>query len=522
MGMPARAQTAKRDAVSKLYSLPAPTGGLNGISSLATMPETDAIVMDNWFPQPGWVELRNGYSQWSTGLPGWVETLMPYSNGSGEKLFGISSGKIYDVTAQGAVGAALVSGLSNAQWEWTQVATAGGQFLYAANAADKPQLYNGTAFTAIDGASTPAITGVTTTTLRNPIVWKNRVWFVQDGTLSAWYLPTASVGGAAQQFNFTAIFKRGGTLQAIFTASLSDGSTFDDYIGFVTTEGEIALYRGTDPAQAGMFNEVGVYNSGKPVGRRCTCKFGADTLLLTSDGLVSVTKLFGQGRVNTQDAISFKIQSLINDDIQAYNANFGWEAVLYPLGNKLIVNVPVNTESVIYQYVMNTLNNSWCNFGRFSSPWNPATFCVLGNTLYFGGNTFVAQADIGQADNGAAITGLLKTAFTSFKTVQQKQMMMVRPTLQANGNVQAVLGINVNYGDMQPQSAPTIPSPTGSPWDTSSWNTSSWTSGYSISSNWQSAAGVGFNFSTYLSVSSNAVQARLMALDYLYQPGGVL
>jgi hypothetical protein len=515
-------KAAKRGAVSRMYNLPAPTGGLNGINSLAQMPETDAIVLDNWFPQPGWIELRNGQSPWATGLPGWVETLMPYSNTSGEKLFGISGGNIYNVTAQGAVGAALVTGLSNSRWEWTQVATAGGQFLYAANAVDKPQLYNGTVFTPIDGASTPAITGVTTTTLRNPIVWKNRVWFVQDGTLSAWYLPTASVGGAAQQFNLTAIFRLGGTLQAIFTASLSDGSTFDDYIGFLTTEGEVALYRGTDPAQSGMFNIVGQYKSGKPVGRRCACKFGADTLLLTSDGLVSLTKLVGQGRVNTADAVSFKIQSFINGDIQSYNANFGWEAISFPLGNKLIVNVPVNTESVIYQYVMNTLNNSWCTFGRFFSAWNPATFCVLGNTLYFGGNTVVSQADTGQSDNGSAITGIVKTAFSEFGSGTQKQMKMVRPTLQANGNIQTIMGVNVNYGDLQPSGAPTIPTPAGSPWDTSSWNTSAWTSGFNISANWQSASGIGFTFSTYLSVATSAVQVRLMALDYLYEPGGVL
>lgn len=524
MALPAMraAPAAKRGPVSRTYTLPAPTGGINGINSLADMPETDAIVMDNWFPQPGWVELRNGYSQWATGLGTYVETLMPYAGASSSKLFAIAGGKVYDATASGAVGASVVSGLSNSRWEWTQVATAGGQFLYAANAADSPLLYNGSAWTAITGVSTPAITGVTTTTLRNPIVWKNRVWFVQDATLSAWYLPTASVGGAASQFNFTAIFRLGGTLQTIFTASLSDGSTFDDYIGFLTSEGEIALYRGTDPAQAGLFNIVGIYKTGKPVGRRCFVRFGADTLLLTSDGLVSVSKLFASGRVNTEDAISYKIQPLINGDIQSYPTNFGWEACLYPLGNKLIVNVPQTTNSSTYQYVMNTLNDSWCSFGKYASAWNANTFCTLGNVLYFGGNGFVAQADTGQADSGSVITGLLKTAFTYCKTITQKHMKMIRPTLQANGSIQVVLGVNVNFDNSPLVSVPTIPSAAGSPWDTSSWNVSSWATGYGITAAWQSASGVGFNFSTYLSVSTNAVQVRLQSVDYLYEPGGVL
>jgi hypothetical protein len=50
--------------------------------------------------------------------------------------------------------------------------------LYAANGVDKPHLYNGSTWTAIDGASTPAITGVTTTTFL-PTLFKNRMWFIQ-------------------------------------------------------------------------------------------------------------------------------------------------------------------------------------------------------------------------------------------------------------------------------------------------------------------------------------------------------
>ena len=40
-----------RRAKSRNYTLPAPIGGLNVRDSLDTMPETDAIVMDNYLPQ---------------------------------------------------------------------------------------------------------------------------------------------------------------------------------------------------------------------------------------------------------------------------------------------------------------------------------------------------------------------------------------------------------------------------------------------------------------------------------------
>lgn len=369
MALKTRQRGPTRSQVSRTKTIPAPVGGLNAIDSLANMPATDAIVLDNWFPQPSYVSLRNGYSQYATGFPGWVETILSYANASGAKLFGISGTAIYNATAGGAVGAAVVSGLTNARWEYTNVATAGGQYLYAANGVDKPLLYDGTTWTAIDGASTPAITGVTTTLLRNPIVWKNRVWFVENNSMRAWYLPTASIGGAAASFDFGPLFRLGGQLQSIVTASLTDGSTFDDYICFISSMGEILLYRGTDPAFSGSFILTGIYAVGKPVGRRCSFKYGEDTILICSDGFVSLSKMISIGRKDQAETISSKILNLVNQDVQNYSTHFGWEGVVYPLGNKLIINVPIVENSQQSQYVMNTITNSWCTFGRNNSPW---------------------------------------------------------------------------------------------------------------------------------------------------------
>jgi hypothetical protein len=515
-GGPARGQ------VAQTYALQAPTGGLNAVNALAAMPETDAIVMDNFFPQPSYVQLRSGYGNWATGLPGWVETLMGYSNAAGEKLFAISGGKIYDATLQGAIGAPVVTGLTNSRWEYTNVATAGGQFLYAANAADPPQLYSGTAWTAITAVSTPAITGVVTTLLRNPTVWKNRVWFVEDGSMRAWYLPTASIGGAALPFDFGAIFRLGGKLQSIMTASLTDGSTFDEYICFMSTEGEIALYRGTDPSQVGMFVLQGIYRVGKPVGRRCWFKYGADTIVICSDGYVSLTKLISIGRVNTEEAISYKIQMLVNNDVQAYGNNFGWEGVVSPLGNKMILNVPQNENSVQYQYVMNTLNNSWCTFGRFASPWLAATFCVLGNNLFFGGSNYVALADTGQSDNGNNITGLLKTAFSYFNSNVQKMVVAARPIILADGTISPTIYVNVDFQDVHAATAPTTLPSTGSAWNLAPWNVSSWAVGLDVQKGWQTVGGVGFTVSLYFSVSTKSSQVQIQSIDYLYQLGGII
>ena len=60
----------------KTISIPAPVGGLNARDSLAEMPPTDAVKMDNWDANTTNISLRLGAQNQATGLPGWVETLL--------------------------------------------------------------------------------------------------------------------------------------------------------------------------------------------------------------------------------------------------------------------------------------------------------------------------------------------------------------------------------------------------------------------------------------------------------------
>ncbi len=119
---------AKR-AVSQPVSLPAPVGGWNARDSLTSMAPNDAVTLTNWYPATTECVLRSGYTKHSTGITGQVETLMAYSGGATDKLFAIAGGKVYDVTSSGAVGAAVVTGLTNSRWGYTNIATSGGNFL---------------------------------------------------------------------------------------------------------------------------------------------------------------------------------------------------------------------------------------------------------------------------------------------------------------------------------------------------------------------------------------------------------
>jgi hypothetical protein len=487
------------------------------------MSPTDAIILDNFFPSPTQVSLRKGRTNHSTGLPSWVETLMGYSNlSTTEKLFAISGTAVYDVTATGAVGAAVVTGLTNARWEYTNIAPPGGASLYAMNAVDKPLYYDGTSWVKVDAASTPAITGVTTTTLRNPVVWKSRLWAVENNTNNAWYLPVQSIGGAATKFDLSAQFRKGGSLQVIMTFSVSSATSFDDYIGFLSSEGELAVYQGTDPSVAADIAIVGVYSLGKPIGRRCWFKYGADAIIICSDGFVSVTSLISVGIQQPKNAISYKILQLVNNDVQAYSQNYGWEGIVHPLGNKIIMNIPENTNSRMHQYVQNTIHGAWCSYGIISSPWNAVTFCVLGDKLYYGGNTIVAQADVGQNDAGAQIFGSMKPAFSYVGTDRQKRFTMVRPIILTTGAVYPTLALNVDFQNVLPTGVPTFSSTASPMWNVALWNVSYWASGPFAQKDWQTIYGIGFTGTVYMTLASTVSEVSVLSFDFLLENGGIL
>src|SRR5436309_11873039 len=94
---------------------PVPIGGVNARDPLSAMAPTDAVSMDNWFPTPSYLQVRNGSQTWATGLPGAVETIMGYNGLTVRKLWAWSGTNLYDVTSQGAVGAAVISAMTNSR-----------------------------------------------------------------------------------------------------------------------------------------------------------------------------------------------------------------------------------------------------------------------------------------------------------------------------------------------------------------------------------------------------------------------
>lgn len=504
---------------ARSVSVPAPVGGWNARDSLADMAPTDAASLINWFPTTTDVMVRKGYTQYATGMASQVETIMPYAGGATDKLFAATAnGKFYDVTSGGAVGAAAVSGLTNGRWEYQNISTSGGNFMLAVNGLDKLRGYNGTSWWT-DGDGTHDITGIDTATVSNINLFKNRIWLIQKNTLTAWYLPTSSIAGAALQFPLQSVARKGGYLVDMSPWTIDAGYGVDDLLAFITSKGEVIVYRGTDPASVNSWSLVGVWEIGAPVGRRCLMKYEGDLLVIGQDGLSPMSAALQSSRVNPKVQLTDKIQWAVSDAVTNYGANFGWETLYYPKQNMIIMNVPVNTNANQEQYCMNTITKNW---GRFTG-WSANCWALFQDNPYFGGNGFVGKAWDSYADAGTNISTTASQAFNYFRTSGiLKRFTMIRPIINTDGSPGISANLNIDF-QINTASSPITTTPvTSGTWDVSTWDSGVFSAGLAITKLWQGATGVGYSAGVQLDTATNGIQVRWVSTDIVYETGDIL
>lgn len=508
----------RKQNIARGFSLPPPIGGLNARDALSNMDPKDALILNNWFPQPTYVELRGGFTTYAT-LPVTtsVESLLQWAGPANAKLFAASGSGIYDISAAGSVASADVTGLTNARWQYVNFSTAGGNFIWLCNGADIPLTYDGSAWavmsTVSTGSAVPSPSSFIYVTS-----FKSRLWMVEKNTRNAWYLGTNSISGLATKFPLASIFQLGGELIAIGTLSQDAGNGPDDYLCFITSNGEVAVYQGTDPATD--FAIVGRFQIGRPVPLRPIIQVGGDMFVLTDDGLISMIKALNVDKAAiSRVALTDKINTLINQAVQSYRGNFGWQVFAYPKGNWAIVNVPTNENSGQFQYIMNTITGAWSSFtGMEANCWG-----LLVDTLYFGGNTGVVyQADTGFTDDGAGILCQLKTAFNYYGSRgTNKYVTMVRPVYQANGNPSILLGIDMDFANNDPGSNLDVPTG-GSGWDDGMWDDATWSGFDAYTVQWQTIGGIGYCGALRLNVFTKGQAMRLNSFDLQCEVGGPL
>jgi hypothetical protein len=497
----------RRARVADGKSVPFPIEGWDAISSVAAMDPKRAIVLDNWFPQPGYGEIRKGYIPWATGMSTAINTIMVYNaiNPANNKMFAAATTAIYDATSSGAVGAAVVSALTNGKWQYVNYTTsAGAAYLWCCNGVDAPRTWDGSSW------ATPAITGVTEADTINVTVHKKRIWGVLSGTTDAYYLGLDAVAGAATKFPLGSVFQRGGYLMAIGSWSLDSGQGPDDYIVFISSKGDAAVYLGSDPDVD--FSLVGLFELAPPIGRRCFTKAGGDLAYISLDGVLPISKAISQDRAaNALVAMTNRINRAMRDATRSYGANYGWELVSYPNGSMIILNVPVVAATTSHQYVMNSVTGAWCRFiGQ-----NACTFAVFNDELYFGGTDGKTyKANTGGADNGTLITAIGQTAYNYYGTPGlQKRFTALQPLITTDQIIVPSVGVSTDFQDNAVISTPSAAATTAALYDAALYDAALYAVDSLSFSNWTTVSGFGQCAAIHFRAASNTSSSVIIRMN---------
>jgi hypothetical protein len=506
---------APRARVVNSQTIPAPVGGWNARDSLAQMKPNEAVTLLNWMPKTSYCEIRGGFSSHATAMTGNGKTLAVYNafNGS-DKMYCATGSGVYDVTSAGAVGASKAA-RTDGKHQWTMFGDGTSNWLIMVNGVDKPLYHDGTNWVAVDSASSPALTGLTTTDIINVNVYKGRLFFIQKSSLSFWYLNAGVAGGALTEFDLSAECKRGGYLMAMASWTIDGGNGSDDRAVFITSEGEVIIYQGNNPSNSAAWAKVGSYYLGTPLGRRCWVQYGGDLIILTQNGAYPLSAGLQSASIDYKASLSNLIENAFTDAARSYGSNFGWEAIVYPAQNAMLVNIPVTEGTTAKQYVMNTITRKWCEFDS----WNAETFAILNGELYFTVGTVVYKAWTGKIDNTSNIVAYGKQAFSNFGTSMPKDVTMYRPVLAVDGPISFLTDIDVDFGDDPVVGTATYTVNSGAIWDTSVWDNAFWSAGLQITKEWTSPnEWNGVWISGKIKVATNSLTVQWISSDYIYQP----
>jgi hypothetical protein len=396
MMRPARkANRTAQAPTAQPVAFPAPTGGWVENLNIATGGPGTARVMENIFPGVQGCRVRGGRKKVAT-VGARVKSMFTYQSGVVNRMFAATSAAIYDITGliPSTVPTAAVSGMTSGYWSTVQMGTAGGEFLVAVNGTDTPRTFDGTTW------ATTAITGVTSSELSYVSKHKSRLWFVQKNSLKAWYLPVDSIAGAAADLSLAGIMQRGGSLMFIATWSQDAGDGQDDRIVFVSTEGEVAVYQGSNPASAADWSLVGLYNITKPLGPKCHFPAGGDLVIGTETGLIPLSAVTQKDPAAMDvSALSVAIEQSWRDQVKRRTVDQPMELFKWPRENMLMVSLPHDQTT---SFVANIQTGAWCKY----IGWDVQAATVFRDQMYIGDRAgFVYAAEVGGSDEGAATGG---------------------------------------------------------------------------------------------------------------------
>lgn len=527
----------------QFQSVPAPMGGLNTVSPAGAMPMTDCAQAFNLIPAERGLRSRLGEREHCTGLAGLTDNLvrevLPF-NGStvdANRLFATTSTGIWDVSASSEAPAQVFAFASDTDLAGYgvchAVVTAAGHYLLYCDEENGLHIYSETTDTwaaAVAGVGPGEFDGADPADFVFVTTFKKRVMFVERGTARIYYLDAGAIAGEVTPFEVGTQFKAGGSLVGAWNWTMDGGAGLDDALVMVSTGGDVAIYQGTDIADANNFGLKGVwFVGGLPAGRRIATDFGGDMLLLTALGPLPLSRLLSGNPIAEQQYATAKIQNLINLLMLSRSALRGWTLRLHPQDNTLLLMVPTTDGAATEQLAMPLARpGAWYPYRDlpiYSSE-------VWAGKLYFGttdgrvcvNEGYVDGVKIAAADAGAftPVQWGVSTAPTNMGRPTQKRIQMIRPTLLSDSG-RPDFRVEARYRYDAHEMSP-VSGTNGSAddaWDAATWDSDVWAGEYRAAQQTFGATGMGVEVAIAIRGTAQT-RTILVGFDVAFDEGGFL
>lgn len=366
---------------------------------------------------------------------------------------------------------------------------------------------------------TITITGLATNLMSQTWIFKERIFVIEKDSQSAWYLPVKSIGGAMTEIPLGSVFKRGGNLLFGATWSIDSGTGLDDMCAFVTVNGEIAVYEGTDPSSASTWQLVGVYDIGRPLSKVGFFKAGGDLAILTDGGIVPISEALRKDRAALKGAsITYPIEDAWIEAVANRTASFPITATLWGSQSMLLVGVPG------YAYVSNAATGAWARY----TGWDVRCSAVSGDDLFFGTNDGkVMKAEATGSDNGTAYTGIYVPKFSEYGSAAWKSANFASATIRAAASPEFTMFGLGDYALSYPPTPVPLAQPSGDTWGSGIWGTFVWgsTADSSPQTVRKSIGGQGYALTVGMMVTSNQTstpQFDVLAMRISFETGNAI
>lgn len=370
----------------------------------------------------------------------------------------------------------------------------------------------------------PTFSGVDTSDMAYVWVYKNRLFFAEKDSMNAWYMiDVDAVGGNADVFPLAGVFTQGGSLLfgSAWSLDSSGDSGLSDQCVFVSTLGQVAVYRGDDPSgDPGIWAKAGLYRIGAPLGRRAFLRGGGDLAIATNVGLVPLSKAISLDITALNVAtVSYKIADEWSNAISLRGAS-EWQCIIWPEEKMAIISPPDlvgSSEPVLF--VSNTETGAWARF----TGWHALCLEVFQGRLYFGspqGAVFIAN--VGGEDDGETYSGAVVPLFDDMGTSPSLKVATVgRARVRANTSITDQVAIKADFDTSLPPPPDATPFPAVNVWDAGIWDTSIWgeTTPSVINQQWRSVSGIGYSLAPCYQVTSGSVaplDAELIDMETLH------